>query len=116
MTGVTGLILAAGAGSRFGGGKLLATIGGRPVLGHVLDTIAQLDRPRQASAERRRGRLDERRIEVGGAERPGQLAVVGDDELGLGRRPVARLVRSELARWRVPGEWRDDRRAVSAGP
>ena len=40
MTGVTGLILAAGAGSRFGGGKLLATIGGRPVLGHVLDTIA----------------------------------------------------------------------------
>ena len=35
--GTVGLVLAAGAGSRFGGGKLLATIGGRPVLQHVLD-------------------------------------------------------------------------------
>jgi molybdenum cofactor cytidylyltransferase len=35
-----GLVLAAGAGSRFGGGKLLATIGGRPVLQHVLDALA----------------------------------------------------------------------------
>ena len=36
-----GLVLAAGAGSRFGGGKLLATIGGRPVLQHVLDALAE---------------------------------------------------------------------------
>jgi CTP:molybdopterin cytidylyltransferase MocA/SAM-dependent methyltransferase len=35
-----GLVLAAGAGSRFGGGKLLATIGGRPVLQRVLDALA----------------------------------------------------------------------------
>ena len=35
-----GLVLAAGAGSRFGGGKLLATIGGRSVLQHVLDALA----------------------------------------------------------------------------
>ena len=34
------LVLAAGAGSRFGGGKLLARVGGRPVLQHVLDAIA----------------------------------------------------------------------------
>jgi CTP:molybdopterin cytidylyltransferase MocA/SAM-dependent methyltransferase len=43
MTGterVTALVLAAGVGSRFGGGKLLATIGGRPVLQHVLDAMA----------------------------------------------------------------------------
>ncbi len=33
-------MLAAGAGSRFGGGKLLAPIGGRPILQHVLDTLA----------------------------------------------------------------------------
>ena len=31
------VILAAGAGTRFGGGKLVATIGGRPVLGLVVD-------------------------------------------------------------------------------
>ena len=35
-----GLVLAAGAASRFGGGKLLATIGGRPMLQHVLDALA----------------------------------------------------------------------------
>ena len=35
-----GLVLAAGAGSRFGGGKLLASVGGRPVLQHVLDALA----------------------------------------------------------------------------
>lgn len=33
-------MLAAGAGSRFGGGKLLATLEGRPILQHVLDTLA----------------------------------------------------------------------------
>ncbi len=33
-------MLAAGAGSRFGGGKLLAPIGGRPILQHVLDALA----------------------------------------------------------------------------
>ena len=40
MTTVTALVLAAGAGSRFGGGKLLAPIGGRPVLQRVLDAVA----------------------------------------------------------------------------
>jgi len=36
-----GLVLAAGAGSRFGGGKLLARVGGRPVLQYVLDALAE---------------------------------------------------------------------------
>ena len=40
---VTAIVLAAGAGSRFGGGKLLAAIEGRPVLQHVLDRLAQAD-------------------------------------------------------------------------
>jgi CTP:molybdopterin cytidylyltransferase MocA len=35
------IVLAAGAGSRFGGGKLLAQLDGRPVLQHVLDRIAE---------------------------------------------------------------------------
>ena len=37
---VTAVVLAAGAGTRLGGGKLLAQIGGRPVLQHVLDALA----------------------------------------------------------------------------
>jgi CTP:molybdopterin cytidylyltransferase MocA/SAM-dependent methyltransferase len=35
-----GLVLAAGDGARFGGGKLLARVGGKPVLQHVLDAMA----------------------------------------------------------------------------
>ena len=35
------LVLAAGAGSRFGGGKLLAPLAGRPMLQHVLDRLAE---------------------------------------------------------------------------
>jgi CTP:molybdopterin cytidylyltransferase MocA/SAM-dependent methyltransferase len=35
------LVLAAGTGSRFGGGKLLAPLGGRPILQHVLDRLAE---------------------------------------------------------------------------
>ena len=35
------IVLAAGSASRFGGVKLLATLGGRPVLQHVLDALAE---------------------------------------------------------------------------
>jgi CTP:molybdopterin cytidylyltransferase MocA len=38
--GVTAIVLAAGAGRRFGGGKLLARLDGRPILQHVLDALA----------------------------------------------------------------------------
>ena len=37
---VTAVVLAAGAASRFGGAKLLATLAGLPILQHVLDTLA----------------------------------------------------------------------------
>jgi CTP:molybdopterin cytidylyltransferase MocA/precorrin-6B methylase 2 len=35
------IVLAAGAGSRFGGGKLLASLRGKPILQHVLDRAAE---------------------------------------------------------------------------
>lgn len=35
------LVLAAGTGSRFGGGKLLAPLQGKPILQHVLDRVAE---------------------------------------------------------------------------
>jgi CTP:molybdopterin cytidylyltransferase MocA/SAM-dependent methyltransferase len=37
----TAIVLAAGAGRRFGGGKLLANLEGRPILQHVLDALAE---------------------------------------------------------------------------
>jgi molybdenum cofactor cytidylyltransferase len=37
------IVLAAGRGSRFGGGKLLARLEGKPLLQHVLDTAAASD-------------------------------------------------------------------------
>ena len=41
MTGrAIAIVLAAGAGTRFGGGKLLASLEGRPLLRHVLDALA----------------------------------------------------------------------------
>ncbi len=42
-SGVSAIVLAAGGGSRFGGGKLLARLGGRPLIESVLDNL--LDAP-----------------------------------------------------------------------
>jgi len=36
---IAAVVLAAGAGSRFGGGKLLAPLEGRPILQHVLERL-----------------------------------------------------------------------------
>jgi CTP:molybdopterin cytidylyltransferase MocA len=38
-SGVSAIVLAAGAGSRFGGGKLLARLGGQPIIEAVLDNL-----------------------------------------------------------------------------
>ena len=62
--GTVGLVLAAGAGSRFGGGKLLAPIGGRPILQHVLDALATagLDDVVVVLGRRRRGHRSRDRV------------------------------------------------------
>ncbi len=41
--GTAAIVLAAGRGIRFGGGKMLAELDGRPILQHVLDLAAQAD-------------------------------------------------------------------------
>ncbi len=41
VAAVVAVVLAAGAASRFGGGKLLASLEGRPILQHVLDRLAE---------------------------------------------------------------------------
>ena len=38
-SGVSAIVLAAGGGSRFGGGKLLAELGGRPIIEAVFDNL-----------------------------------------------------------------------------
>jgi molybdenum cofactor cytidylyltransferase len=40
-SGVSAIVLAAGGGSRFGGGKLLAKLGGRPIIETVLDNLRE---------------------------------------------------------------------------
>jgi CTP:molybdopterin cytidylyltransferase MocA len=39
-SGVSAIVLAAGAGSRYGGGKLLAKLGGKPLIEYALDTLS----------------------------------------------------------------------------
>jgi CTP:molybdopterin cytidylyltransferase MocA len=40
-SGVSAIVLAAGGGSRFGGGKLLAELGGRPIIEAVFDNLRE---------------------------------------------------------------------------
>jgi CTP:molybdopterin cytidylyltransferase MocA len=40
-SGVSAIVLAAGSGSRFGGGKLLAKLGGRPIIEAVFDNLGK---------------------------------------------------------------------------
>lgn len=63
MSGISAILLAAGAGSRFGGGKLLASFGGRPLIEATLSGL-------------RRAPVDEIIVVVGtGGERLRNIAI-----------------------------------------
>ena len=62
------------------------------------------------------GCRDERGVELRRAEAPVEPPIVAEDQLAGRRRALAGLVRTELARRRVGGQRRDDRRAVTARP
>jgi molybdenum cofactor cytidylyltransferase len=65
---IAALVLAAGAGTRFGGGKLLAELDGRPLLEHVLRAVSEagLDRTVVVLGAEAGTILD--RVELHGAE------------------------------------------------
>ena len=131
--GTVGLVLAAGAGSRFGGGKLLATIGGRPVLQHVLDALAEAGVGESVVVLGRDAERIEAAIDWGGARRVvnpdperglSSSLQVGFDAIGPDagrgprrpRRPAARLCRGHPVARRRSGEARQvDRRAGLPG-
>ena len=96
--GTVVIVLAAGSGSRFGGGKLLATVAGRPVLQHVLDATAEAG-------------VDE------------VVVVLGDDaatiEAGIGWRAERRVVNPEPGQGTgqfAPGRVRGGRSRTGRGP
>ena len=128
--GARALVLAAGMGSRFGGGKLHALYRGKPLLSYVLDVVA---------AARQRGLIDGGHVVIaagddraavlaGGAglsstvnDAPGlglshslglgldalqHSAGVGPALIFLGDQPLVRLevVEAVVGRWRVRGE------------
>jgi len=129
---VRAVILAAGAGARFGGHKLEARIDGRPVLQHVLDALAEagLDDPVVVVAPdgpvRKTEGLDWRRAELVVNPEPGRglsssLQLGWRTALEIDPRPDAVLValgdqpllRAEVVRalWSAPA---DERRPILA--
>ena len=94
---VGGLVLAAGEGSRFGGTKQLAPLGGRPLLEHALASVAVLD-PRVVvlghEAQAILAAVDLRGVEAVVCEdwREGQAASLRCGLLALGDRGVPQVV------------------------
>ena len=82
---VAALVMAAGSGSRFGGGKLLAPLDGRPLLQHVLDRVAEAGVGEVVVVLGRR---------CGGGR--GRDRLVGSDTRSGTRNPIA----GSRARWR----------------
>lgn len=65
---IAGLVLAAGGGRRFGGGKLLAELGGRPLVEHVLAALAASPLDRTVLVLGADAECIGRRVDAAGAE------------------------------------------------
>jgi hypothetical protein len=73
---------------------------------------AELHRARRPALERIEPDPDELRVELRRAEAAREASVVADEQLGRRRRPFAGLMRTEIGRWRVGRQRRDNGRAV----
>jgi CTP:molybdopterin cytidylyltransferase MocA len=66
--GIAGLLLAAGAGARFGGPKQLAELAGRPLLTHAIEAARRAPLDRVVVVLGARAQEIRARVELGGAE------------------------------------------------
>jgi hypothetical protein len=85
---IAGLVLAAGAGRRFGGGKLLAELEGSPLLEHALAAVERAPQTRARSRSRLRRPRQRRRHRYTGGPRGAEVKLEQSWGADVRARPV----------------------------